>query len=96
MKHTLNIVILLIPFFGIGQDITAEELLAKSIAYHDPNGQWSKFDGAFTITSETPKGPNRTAEVRINNAEEYFYIKSTKGEKVTEYTVEKDDCTIAF
>ncbi len=92
----ISILILFIPFIAIGQDMTAEELLAKSIAYHDPDGNWSKFKGSFTVITERPNGPKRTAEIIIDMTEDLFYIKSLKEGKTTEYTVRGDECEIAF
>ena len=48
-----QLTLLLISFFSIStinaQDISGAELLSKSIAYHDPNGQWDSFNGTFNV-----------------------------------------------
>lgn len=82
--------------FSIAQELTGQELLAKAIQYHDPNGNWATFNGSLQITMETPKNPNRVSMININLPKEYFYVKATRAEKTTEYTVEKNDCKITF
>lgn len=79
-----------------GQELTGQQLLKKAIEYHDPNGNWSTFNGTLNITMETPKNPDRISTIKINLPQEYFYVKATQGEKTTEYTVEKNDCKIMF
>ena len=45
---------------------------------------------------KTPKNPNRDSEIKINLPKEYFYVKASRGENTTEYSVNKDDCEIGF
>jgi len=93
------IILLLVAFATISihsQDIKGKELLEKAIQYHDPQGNWETFKGTFFITMETPNRPNRDSEIKIDIPEQYFYVKATQGENVTEYAVNKGDCSIAF
>lgn len=92
----LLILALALPILANGQDMTAEELLAKSIAYHDPNGVWRNFKGTFQVVSETPKGNDRTTEITIDMPEELFYVKSSRNGNITEYTVQNNECDIVF
>ena len=71
-------------------------MLEKAIQYHDPNESWESFNGTLFVTMETPKSPNRDSEIRINLPEEYFYVKASRGENTTEYTVNKGNCKISF
>lgn len=57
---------------ALGQDISAEELLKKSIAYHDPSGHWSSFEGRLIVEMETPSHPIRRTELDISIPEDYF------------------------
>lgn len=76
--------------------LTGEELLEKTVEFHDPNGNWKTFSGNLFVTMETPKSPNRDSEIKIDLPNEYFYLKSTRGKNTTEYTVHKKECSILF
>lgn len=41
----------------------AEELIARSIAYHDPSGLWDSGEIALRIMESRPNGVTRTVEV---------------------------------
>ena len=56
----------------MGQGISAEDLLKKSIAYHDPNGQWATFEGQLIVEMETPSRPLRHTELEISLPNNYF------------------------
>lgn len=97
-KAILIFFLFLSSFQSNSQALTGAELLEKGIAYHDPNGNWNTFNGELFITMETPKGANRDSHLKINLPKEYFYIKNTRANDTisTEFTVEKDSCSIAF
>ena len=78
------------------QELTGQQLLEKAIQYHDPNGNWETFNGTLNVTMETPNNAPRVSTIKINLPEEYFYVKASRDQKTTEYTVEKDTCLIAF
>jgi hypothetical protein len=76
--------------------LTGSQLLDKAIQFHDPKGNWETFQGTLFVTMETPNNPNRDSEIKINLPNEYFYVKASRGEIVTEYTVDKGKCVISF
>lgn len=78
------------------QELTGQQLLEKTIQYHDPNGNWKTFNGTLNVTMETPKNEPRVSIIKINLPKEYFYVKASRDGITTEYTLTKDDCTIAF
>lgn len=78
------------------QDLTGPQLLEKAIQYHDPQGKWESFKGTLLVTMETPNSPNRDSEIKIDLPNQYFYVKATRAGKTTEYTVDKEKCTILF
>ena len=78
------------------QELRGIELLDKTIQYHDPNGNWETFNGNLFVTMETPKNPKRDSEIQINLPKEYFYVKASRGENTTEYTIDKGECKISF
>lgn len=94
MKQLITFSLLLCVMSSFAQELTGQQLLAKAIQYHDPNGNWTSFNGTLHVTMETPKNPNRDSEIIINLPKEYFYVKATRGEVTTEYTVEGSNCTM--
>ena len=87
-----------ICFFTIfslfGQDLTGSQLLDKTIAFHDPSGNWETFNGSFQVTMETPKNTPRLSEININLPNEYFHVRATRDTVSTEYLLKKGECTI--
>jgi hypothetical protein len=75
------------------QNLTeAEKLLENSIAYHDPNSNWSTFDGELRITMESPNRSDRNSHVVINLPEDYFYAKAVRDSITVEYEVSSELC----
>lgn len=62
---------------------SAQEVLDRSIAYHDPNNNWQGFKGTFTVKMETPSRPLRTSQIYLDFNKSYF-----------KYVVEQADDTI--
>ncbi len=77
-------------------NLTSSQLLEKAIKYHDPNGNWSTFNGQLDISMETPNNSVRNSTIRINLPKESFYVKTSKDTLITEYIIEKDSCNIAL
>lgn len=76
------------------QEISASELLDKTIAYHDPNDLWGIFQGKLFITMTYPDGRERLSEIEIDLPQEYFRVTSTSEDIVIEQTIDKEDCTL--
>jgi hypothetical protein len=95
LKSIFLYVFLFCTTISFAQELTGQQLLEKAIQYHDPNGNWETFNGTLQITMETPKNPDRVSTIKINLPQEYFYVKATRGEQTTEYTVEKENCMIS-
>ena len=83
-------------FLSFSQEISGKELLDKAIQYHDPNGNWKTFKGTLNVTMTIPNKPKRDSEIKIDLPNEFFYVKATRGENTTEYTVDKKECKITF
>ncbi len=96
MKKLTTIIVLLASILSFSQELTGDELLAKAIKFHDPNGNWDTFKGELFVTMETPKGSPRKSKININLPEEFFYVKAIRDTIVTEYTVHKGDCSMAI
>jgi len=96
MKNLTTLLLFFTSIISFSQDITGDELLEKSIQFHDPNGNWETFEGALFVTMETPKETPRKSSIRINLPEEYFFLKAIRDTITTTYTVRKGVCSIAI
>jgi hypothetical protein len=75
--------------------LAAEELLSRSIAYHDPDGRWDR--GAFTLTlgESRPDGSVRRTVVRLDNGRGRFEIeRELEGGRRMEAAVENDEVEV--
>lgn len=80
----------------IAQNISGPQLLEKAIQYHDPTNQWNTFSGEFDIVMEMPDTPKRVSHITINLPEEYFKVTATRDTVVTDYTIDKQKCSISL
>jgi hypothetical protein len=95
MKKTPTFLLLFSVFFSFSQTLSGDQLLEKSIQFHDPNGNWSTFKGAFLVTMKTPKSSPRKSFIEIDLPQEHFLVKAIKDGVITQYTVDKGICRIA-
>lgn len=96
MKIATFLALLALPFFTIAQELTATQVLNKSIAYHDPGGNWATFNDTLVINMKIPNMGDRYSQININIPENHFYIRATSDGNVTEYTVTNGECAVAF
>lgn len=59
---------------AFAQSLTAEQILNKSLKYHDPNGEWKTFNHQMSFVSERPSGSDRNSTVNINNNNGLFEL----------------------
>ena len=78
------------------QNINAQELLDNTIAFHDPCGAWSGFNGRLHVAMQTPKGDTRISKIDINLPQEYFSVSTQLDGLVTRYTLAKELCTTSI
>ena len=95
MKKTATFLLLFSVFFSFSQTLSGDQLLEKSIQFHDPNGNWSTFKGVFLVTMKTPKSSPRKSFIEIDLPQEHFLVKAIKDGVITQYTVDKGICRIA-
>ncbi|MDG1386534.1 MAG: DUF6503 family protein [Flavobacteriaceae bacterium] len=91
--------ILLTPivFFHIicfSQNLTGEELINKSIEYHDPNNNWTMFAGDLNITMETPSREPRVSTISLNLPKQYFKNEYGKDGNTITQEVNKETCIV--
>lgn len=95
MKTIFTLLLGVFALSATGQNLTANQLLEKTIAYHDPNGNWKTFEGLLNIELEMPDRPARVSQVHIDLPNEFFSV-TVKGEDKTKRVVNKEECTFTL
>lgn len=80
--------LLLLPA-NLSAQAWAKDVLASSIGYHDPEGKWEEFSGAFTIQVTSRDKSSFSREVMIDIPQEYFELIETKGDDIKTYRIDK-------
>ena len=89
-------ILLLLPLSAFAQDLTAEEVLDKSIAYHDPNGEWESFKGELTVKMTTPNKSPRITSLFFDLPRSYFFAEAKQDDIRTSYTVFEGECEVTI
>jgi hypothetical protein len=96
MKNLTTFLLLFISIITFSQEITGDELLKKSIKFHDPNNNWETFKGELFVTMESPKSSDRKSTIHIDLPKEYFSVVALKDTITTEYVLDKELCSIVI
>jgi hypothetical protein len=72
---------------------SAQEIVDRSIAYHDPNNNWEGFKGSFTVEMETPSRPLRTSQIHLDFNKSYFKYVVEQADTTTEGVWNKGNCS---
>ncbi len=78
------------------KQLSADEVLEKSISYHDPNGAWSTFNDTLEIALTMPNSSSRHSRVLIDIPKERFTLQVEKDNDSYTYQLDKDACKILF
>ena len=78
----------LLSCLAIAQSMTAEELLDRSIQFHDPMGQWETLQMELVIQMEIPNRNPRVSRVQINNKDGLFQVSYVSKGHLLEYSVD--------
>lgn len=60
------------------QELSGSDLLDKSIAYHDPNNQWSTFAGELKLLFTGPAMADRESKITIDLPNQFFNVSTTQ------------------
>lgn len=93
VKYRFFVLVSIMSFAGISQEMTPTALLAKSIQYHDPNSAWESFRGTLLITMKTPNNSNRYSEVTLDFPSDYFKLVVKKDTTTTTEIFNKGKCS---
>ena len=75
------------------QSITADQLVNRTIAFHDPDGWWDRIKIDMVIEMKTPNRPARLSNVVVDNINGGFEISVLSNDKLLEWMVDgKDSC----
>jgi hypothetical protein len=96
MKNLTTLLLLFASIVSFSQDLTGNELLEKSIQFHDPNNHWSTFKGNLFVTMKTPKNADRKSKININLPKEYFSVVAVRDSIMTEFILDKAACSFSF
>lgn len=76
-----------------GQKMTGLEVLAKSIQYHDPDGNWPKFDGQLHLKQTLATKKTGQNKVTIKNESSYFRQEQQYGQHTIVRIVKNGACS---
>ena len=93
MRYLLVVFLLSGVSQTFSQNITATQLLDKAIQYHDPQNNWTRFDGKFNIVMETPKSSDRKSYIHLNVPKQIFELVVHMDGVNYAYHFEIDTCT---
>lgn len=79
---------------AISQELNASEIVNKSITYHDPNGNWSTFQGEFTLELEMPDKPARKSTIMIDIPNQYFKLIVERDGNTSRNEITEDQCIL--
>jgi len=64
--------IMLLSASAMAQEISAADLLKRSMAFHDPDGKWENCRFTLLVDMEIPGRPVRSSEIVIDNEKGTF------------------------
>ncbi|OEK06559.1 DUF6503 family protein [Roseivirga misakiensis] len=87
-KLALTLCLSFFLFQSYAQSITPQQLVNRAIAFHDPDGWWSKVKMEYVIEMESPKITPRTSHVVIDNIKGGFHLSVLRGGRLLEWMVD--------
>ncbi|MEO2051143.1 MAG: DUF6503 family protein [Allomuricauda sp.] len=98
MKKYLLLLMVLTLAIGtpVNAQLTADEVLQKAIAYHDPNGNWNALNTSFKVVMETPDRPERTSTISVDFPNQLFLLKVNQDGNTYTYNLKGNDCSFTL
>jgi len=96
MKQLLVFSLFFLFSFNTFCQMKGQELLEKSIKYHDPKGKWGKAKLTFDLKQDTPNRPQRLTTFKINNKKSTFWQKDVSDKNTVIRSLEKDTCELSL
>ncbi len=73
------------------ENLTPAQLLDRSIAFHDPDGQWADCRFTLVIDMAIPNRPLRSSKVVINNEKGTFELDMLQNDHLLQWMVDGED-----
>lgn len=90
--RTFIFTFIILSALSASAQVTASELLQKSIQYHDPQREWGTFQGTFYFEFENPEGTRSPSRVLIDLPNHIFrHVDSRKEKEIVRFEG-KDTC----
>lgn len=93
MRRVLLLLVLCFVTISHAQNITATQLLEKTITFHDPNGNWKNFDGSFKVRMKSPNSSDRLSTITLNTPKQQFNLLVEKDGDSYTYHFDKGNCS---
>ncbi|MFY0593476.1 DUF6503 family protein [Roseivirga sp.] len=87
-KFVISVFLTFFLFQIEAQSITPQQLVNRTIAFHDPDGWWDKVKMEMVIEMESPKMAARTSNVVIDNIKGSFHLSVLSGGQLLEWMVD--------
>ena len=85
--HITGFMALLLLSFCQSEPKSDSQLLERTLAYHDPDGNWPKLKARLYLSSADTAGRESTFEIKLDNATGYFaHISRQDGKEVVKGT----------
>ena len=94
MKTIFFLALTLYSIMGQSQSLTGNQLLERSISFHDPANNWPTFNGSITVRMETPNSSDRLSQILIDLPGQRFALKASRDRTTTEYYLDGEQCTL--
>lgn len=99
-RHFTSVLLLLLMcspmLIAQEEQISGEELLNRSISFHDPNGQWQRVKMELVIDQQMPDGSVRPSNVIIDNQKGVFELSFVKDNHLFIWKVDGKDSTESY
>ncbi len=96
MKNLILLATLSLSLSATAQNLTGTELLDKTIAYHDPNGNWATLGAKITFAEDERNGKMIKQIIEFRNGGNYFQGYRSDGEHETVQILDGDSCTLTL
>lgn len=88
---TVSFCLVMLCHLAKSQQLSAEDILNNSIAFHDPDGEWATLKTELTFNETRPNGSDRKTVAALDNSKSFFKL-NRNDEEI--YKVEVEDCTV--
>lgn len=96
MKFLLTVLLSSPLLYGYSQGITGSELLDKTIAYHDPDGNWSSLATKITFEEDERNGKMIKQIIEFRDGGDYYKGYRSDGEHEVVQMLEGEVCTLTL